>query len=51
MVYIDLAAERFIFVIIKIADSGSVSFTSCYRESGFSFYVNDLDFRAFVIVG
>ena len=48
MVYFDLAAERFIFVIIKIADSGSVSFT---RESGFCFYENDLDFRAFVIVG
>ena len=29
----------------------TISFTSCYRESGFGFYVNDLDFRAFVIVG
>ena len=29
----------------------TISLTSCYRESGFGFYVNDLDFRAFVIVG
>lgn len=29
----------------------TISFTSCYRESGFGFYVNDLDIRAFVIVG